>query len=102
MDASIEFDPVLFTKLMSTAAAKRLKRKGHSYETIEKINERIVEKLMEKAKGAILDAAKDISVMIANGCTDQEMLRIALTAACAVAGVEVADDVHKSLIAQLN
>jgi hypothetical protein len=97
----LEIDENQMRGVMMAALVRRLKDRGWSKENAERIANKAIEKATKRATPMMAALSEELSAAYAAGASEMT-LRLLVTAAYAVAGVDVADDLTRTSIAERN
>jgi hypothetical protein len=97
----LEIDENAMCSVMMATLVRRLKDRGWSKENAERIASKAIEKAKKRAIPMMAALSDELGAAYENGA-DENTLRVLVTSAYAVAGVDVADDLTRTSIAERN
>ena len=101
-EVSLNIDMTEMLSIMTASIVKRLYGFGMSYEQIADLRERSAGLILRRMESIKQKCSDDLDTMFSEGIRDEFHLRNNARATFAIAGVEVADTVRNSLIAERN
>jgi hypothetical protein len=97
----LEIDENMMFGVMMAALVRRLKGRGWSKENAERIASKAIEKAKKRMAPMMDGLSEELGAAYAGGASEVT-LRLLVTSAYAVAGVDVADDLTRTSIAERN
>lgn len=98
---SIQLDGGILIATMMSAFSHRIKNRGATYDETVVLCDRASEIMASRSESIMDGCARIVAAMVANGHDHRSVISHA-NAVFAVAGVEVADELYKSLVSERN
>ena len=99
-EVSLKIDMAEMLSIMCAAIVKRLHGFGMTYEQIADLREKATSMIGRRIEAIKQRCSDDLDSMFSEGCHDEFDLLNNARATFALAGIEVADDVRNSFIAE--